>query len=157
MSLTFDSSIFDIWMAWAFGGTLVLCHEWTALEGLGEFIQSRQISVLGCTPTQLSVISPSEVPALRVAAIGGEAVPVPLIRDWSSHPTCKIFNQYGPTEAAVTVTSVRCTAQMTHPTSIGRPNPGSAEVFILDRWDQLVPIGVPGELHIAGPQLGGVI
>lgn len=100
MELTFDSSVFDIWMTWAFGGTAVLCDKWAALEGLGDFISKRNITYLGCTPTQLSVLTPDEVPTLRVVAIGGEAVPPPLIQTWVQHPCCRIYNQYGPTEAA---------------------------------------------------------
>ena len=153
MELSFDSSIFDIWMAWAFGGTLVLTETWTALDGLAEFISDRGITVLGCTPTQLSVMSPEDVPGLKVAAIGGEPVPPKLLRDWSRHPICRIYNQYGPTEAAVTVTSIRCSVDMLHPTSIGYANPGSVKLYILDAECNAVPVGEPGELCIAGPQL----
>lgn len=153
MELTFDSSVFDIWVAWAFGGTVVLCDKWTALEGLADFIRSRNITCLGCTPTQLSLISPQDVPALRVAAIGGEAVPPPLIEKWSRHPSCRIYNQYGPTEASVTVTSIQCKPGMKSPKSIGFANPASVKLYIIDRDGNAVDYHVPGELCIAGPQL----
>lgn len=153
MELTFDSSVFDIWVAWAFGGTVVLCDKWTALEGLAEFIRNRKITCLGCTPTQLSLISPEDVPDLHMVAIGGEAVTPSLIEKWSLHRCCRIYNQYGPTEACVTCTSIQCSPGMKSPKSIGYANPGSVKLYIVD------PDGIPvdcyaaGELCIAGPQL----
>ena len=153
MALTFDSSIFDLWMAWGYGGAVVLCGRWTAVEGLGAFMRERAITCLGCTPTQLGVMKPDEVPALRIAAIGGEAVPVPLIMDWLKHESCALYNQYGPTEATVTVTSLLCTPEMAHPTSIGYANPGSTSLYVVDGAGRLAPVGVPGELWIGGSQL----
>jgi len=153
MALTFDSSIFDLWMGWAFGGAVVLTTKYQILEGFAQFIQSRNISVIGCTPTQLGMINPEDVPLLRIVAIGGEAVPVPLIRKWSDLESRRFFNQYGPTETTCTVTSLLCTPDMQHPTSIGYANPGSTQLYILDAQLQLCPVGVPGELLVGGAQL----
>ena len=153
MELTFDSSVFDIWVAWAFGGTVLLCHQWTVLEELAVYICKRNVTVLGCTPTQLSLMSPEQVPSLRIVAIGGEAVPPPLIEKWSRHPSCRIYNQYGPTEATVTVTSIQCSPGMKSPKSIGYANPGSVKLYILDSTGRPVDADAPGELCISGPQL----
>ena len=105
------------------------------------------------TPTQLSLISSEDVPALRVAAIGREAMPPPLIEKWSRHPCCRIYNQYGHTEATVTVTSIQCTPGMKSPKSIGYANPGIVKLYIVDMDGNAMDYNVPGELCIAGPQL----
>ena len=66
----------------------------------------------------------------------------------------QLHNLYGPTEAAVQVTCGPCPRDGDEKTvPIGRPLPNT-QIYLLDRRGQPVPVGVPGELHIGGAQVG---
>ena len=84
----------------------------------------------------------------------GEVLPRGLMRSWTSKVQ-HFFNKYGPTEAAVDVLARKCTASMRFPSSIGWPFP-NIRVYIVDLASPLalVPPGIPGELAIAGVQVG---
>ena len=89
---------------------------------------------------------------LRTVISSGEALPPALAeRFHSALPNTGLHNLYGPTEAAVDVTWHHCRPG-DDPLPIGRPVPNT-EIRILDRLGEQVPIGVPGELCIAGIQL----
>ena len=68
-------------------------------------------------------------------------------------PGCRLYNEYGPTEATVWCTVYECPASGGRAgpqgVSIGRPIPG-AEVFVLDGDRKPVPVGVPGEIYVGG-------
>jgi len=108
---------------------------------------------MGATPTMLHMISPALVPDLRIVSIGREVLTPKLLMAWSTVESRALYNEYGPTEATVTVTDVRCRPDMRFMSSIGKPSPRTCHLYILDEFQQLQPIGVPGELYIGGPQL----
>src|SRR4029077_11731931 len=85
-------------------------------------------------------------PRLRVLTVAGEACSAELVRRWA--PGRAFFNLYGPTEATIWASAALCEAADGVPT-LGRPiaNP---RLYVLDQRLQPVPIGVPGELCIAG-------
>src|SRR5882672_11909846 len=67
-------------------------------------------------------------------------------------PNAALHNLYGPTEAAIDVTAFDC-SQLNYPfVPIGAPI-DNIQLYILDRHNHPQPIGVPGELHIAGDGL----
>ncbi len=90
--------------------------------------------------------------ALRVIWLGGETLTVPLAQQLGALVGGDIFNVYGPTEITVWSMSERVPRDATS-TTLGRPVP-NAEVYILDRHFQPVPIGVPGEICIGGAGVG---
>ena len=84
--------------------------------------------------------------------LGGEALSADLIqRTQAALPDCRIINAYGPTEASVTASAepFPCGVPPEPPVSTGRPI-SNVKIFVLDEHLQPVPIGVPGELCIAG-------
>nr|WP_228823415.1 non-ribosomal peptide synthetase [Nocardia blacklockiae] len=88
----------------------------------------------------------------RVLAIG-EALPGALAQRFrSAHPDVDLFNLYGPTEAAVSITSHRVTAADQVSVPIGAPE-WNSQVYVLDSRLHPVPVGVSGELYLAGAQL----
>ncbi len=86
---------------------------------------------------------------LRTLVVAGEACPLPLMRAWSN--TCDFYNAYGPTEATVCASMVQGATDADIVT-IGRPI-ANTRIHILNQQHQSVPIGIPGELCIAGAGL----
>ena len=98
-------------------------------------------------PSILALLPRDELPALRTIIVAGEACPAEVVSAWA--PGRRFFNAYGPTEATVWSTVARCEPDGLPP-SIGRPI-RNTRAYVLDPHLQLVPVGVPGELHVAGP------
>jgi len=82
--------------------------------------------------------------------LGGEAVPPALWAALRAHPGTRTVNLYGPTEA--TVDALGAHADEADVPVVGRPVAGIT-ARVLDRWLRPVPVGVTGELYLAGPQL----
>lgn len=89
--------------------------------------------------------------SLKTLMVGGEAVPLPLIRGLKTTTDAAIFNMYGPTESTIW----SCVYEFNgdeKKVSIGKPI-ANTQVYILDQERQLVPIGVAGDLYIGGKGL----
>nr|WP_322642344.1 MULTISPECIES: non-ribosomal peptide synthetase [unclassified Nostoc]MDZ7989625.1 amino acid adenylation domain-containing protein [Nostoc sp. DedVER02]MDZ8113701.1 amino acid adenylation domain-containing protein [Nostoc sp. DedVER01b] len=164
-SICFDTSIEEIFPCLCVGATLVLRTEeiLNSSEDFWRYCQKWQLTVLDL-PTAywhqlVAELKPQDsriFEGLRTVIIGGEAVQLEKVQHWHSSVTHlssvpELFNTYGPTEATVVTTLERLTPEATF-VSIGRPI-SNAQVYILDRYHQPVPIGVPGELHIGGTGL----
>ncbi|MBN3960151.1 non-ribosomal peptide synthetase [Nostoc sp. NMS8] len=147
-SFSFDASIWEVVMALRSGGTLYLGTKDSLLPGkpLIEQLRDHCITHITLPPSALAVMPGSELPALQTIIVAGEACAAELIRQWSAERN--FFNAYGPTEATVCATIAKCTED-DEKISIGRAI-ANTQVYILDENLQLVPIGVPGELHIGG-------
>ena len=102
-------------------------------------------------------VEPFEPAGLRWLLATGEALPPPLVGCWlRRYPQIPIVNAYGPTECADDVAhhQVRdpsATADIRIP--IGRPLP-NVRLYVLDQWQQLVPVGAQGELYVGGDCVG---
>ena len=147
-SLSFDASIPEIVMALGSGAALYLGTQNDLLPGQGllEFLRQHAITHVTLTPSALAVLPTTELPDLQMVLVGGEAPTPELISQWSKG---RLFiNAYGPTETTVNASMVECeNGQGLLPTV--RPS-ANKQLYILDPNLQPVPIGVPGELHIAG-------
>lgn len=148
MTIAFDFSIEEIWVAWMAGATLVPKPGKSALVGsdLRDFIIDRGITALSCVPTLLATIE-ADIPALRFLLVSGEACPQDLIARWA-RPGRRFLNVYGPTEATVTATWTTLSPE--RPVTIGVPLP-TYSVLILDPDEtRALPRGEQGEIAIAG-------
>src|SRR4029453_3084254 len=81
--------------------------------------------------------------------LAGEALPAALVRQWAAGR--RVFNAYGPTGTTVWGTVHACAAGPDAP-PIGAPI-ANTRVYVLDALQRPVPIGVPGELYLAGDGL----
>ncbi|MEM9509540.1 MAG: amino acid adenylation domain-containing protein, partial [Cyanobacteria bacterium P01_E01_bin.35] len=147
-SLSFDASIPEIVMALGSGAALYLGTQNDLLPGqpLLEFLRQHAITHITLPPSALAVLPSAELPALEMVLVGGEAPSPELISQWS--PGRLFINAYGPTETTVNASMVECgNGEGLLPTV--RPA-ANKQLYILDPNLQPVPIGVPGELHIAG-------
>jgi acyl carrier protein len=100
-----------------------------------------------CSPASIVAALPeAELPALRMVHVGGEVCPPELVNRWA--PGRRFFNVYGPTEASIIAIAAECRPDGTKPL-IGRPI-ANTQAYILDHYLQPVPVGVTGELYLAG-------
>src|SRR5262249_20069722 len=93
--------------------------------------------------------------SLKQVIVAGENCPSRLVDDHfckTSLSHCDLFNEYGPTEATVWCSFHKYERTRPAPQTIGKPIPNT-QIYILDRENAFVPIGVPGEICIAGPGL----
>lgn len=147
-SLSFDASIPEIVMALGSGAALYLGTKNNLLPGqeLLEFLRQHAITHITITPSALAVLPATELSDLEMVLVGGEAPSPELISQWSEG---RLFiNAYGPTETTVNASMVKCgNGEDLLPTVRPADN---KQLYILDPNLQPVPVGVPGELHIAG-------
>jgi len=155
-SFAFDSSLVGIFGTLCRGGVLVLTPGplQENLTGLAPFIAHHRISELLCVPSLYNLLleqaKPGQLDSLRVAIVAGESCPAELVeRHHKLIPHTTLFNEYGPTEAAVWSTVYKC-EHVGKSVPIGRPIP-NAKVYVVDSHLNPLPIGVPGELCIGGP------
>lgn len=140
-SLSFDASVWEIFMALLSGASLHLA----TMDNLIAVVNERLVTTGLLPPAVLSVVSPDDVPTLRTIISGGEPCSAEIVKRWSQ---AAFYNAYGPTEASVCATIARCEPDGREP-SIGRAVPG-ARLYVLDARLQPVPAGMSGELYIGG-------
>ena len=125
-----------------------------------EAIREHRPTVILCIVPSLlqAVIATGALPetfaSLRMVAAGGEvlqpAEASELMRTWG----CEVVNQYGPTETTMMACVHRIApADLSGPIPIGRPL-DNTRVFLLDRYLNEVPMGMPGEVYLAGAGVG---
>src|SRR6201991_5000549 len=148
LSVAFDASCEEMWLAWRHGACLVPAPRSLVRSGmdLGPWLVSRDITVVSTVPT-LAALWPAEaLEAVRLLIFGGEACP-PELAERLVVEGREVWNTYGPTEATV----VACGARLdgTGPVSIGLPLRGW-DLAVVDKEGQPVGIGEVGELVIGG-------
>jgi amino acid adenylation domain-containing protein len=124
---------------------------------LVETIVAENITIAHFVPSGLKVFlqepDAGKCVSLRRVVCGGEALPAELQAWFASVLEADLFNVYGPTEAAVDVSSMLCPKNPEPgPVLIGRPV-WNTRLYILDEQRRMLPSGVIGELYIAGVQL----
>jgi pristinamycin I synthase-3/4 len=146
--LHFDASVLDVFTALCSGATLVLASrdELMPGEGLAELLRRERVTHLKITPSALAVTPPAGLPELEAVMVGGEACGAELVARWA--PGRRFFNGYGATEHSVRCTAMLCT-DATRPPPVGRPI-ANARLYVLDAHFEPVPVGVPGEVYMAG-------
>jgi amino acid adenylation domain-containing protein len=148
-SLNFDASTWEIFTALANGATLCMAGRHALLPGdaLRDTIQALGITIALLPPVALNAMPAEGLDHLQTLLSGGEACSEQLSRQWS--PGRALFNAYGPTEGTVYATQQRCHPDYPGAPAIGRPIP-NVQLYILDAGLSPLPVGVAGELHIAG-------
>ncbi|WP_259662231.1 AMP-binding protein, partial [Zwartia hollandica] len=148
-SFAFDASFLEIMPVLCSGGALYLIEDATVRQdplALGKFIVANQISHADIPPVMLPEIPLESLSSLNTLIVGGEASSADLVRRHASH--CRMFNCYGPTEAAVCVAYAgpldpQMDAAALVP--IGRPIQNT-QIYILDGSLNPLPVGLAGEL-----------
>ncbi|APU15455.1 non-ribosomal peptide synthetase [Actinoalloteichus fjordicus] len=154
-ALNFDMSQGEIWTAFLVGARIVAVSPDDAQspEALTALLRDQRVTYAGLPPAMQSVMEPEPYPDLKYVMGGAEVLPPELVNKWNL-PGRKYLNLYGPTECAIGQTEYHVEQiEWTTPPPIGRPQL-NRQVYVVDRFDNLVPKGVNGELLIGGAEGG---
>ncbi|RJE81835.1 non-ribosomal peptide synthetase, partial [Paracoccus onubensis] len=156
-SLAFDASLAVIFGALANASTLVLPEPGAEKQPaeLARLIERHKIREWISGPGLWRAVleeGAADLTSLRTVVLGGEAIPVSLVAAHRQAVTAELWNEYGPTEAAIWCASALVTKGGTRQNLIGRPI-SNMQFHILDASLQAVPVGVVGELYISGAGL----
>ncbi|MGW5520588.1 amino acid adenylation domain-containing protein, partial [Nocardia africana] len=147
-SLAFDVSVWEIWSPLLHGGRLVVIPDSITRSptDFHNMLAAEHVTVLTQTPTAAAMLAPQDLESVTLI-LGGEPCPAEVVDQWA--PAHTVINGYGPTETTMCVSLTAPLAPGSGTPPIGAPVPGAA-LFALDRWLRPVPIGVTGELYVAG-------
>ncbi|MEV6835685.1 non-ribosomal peptide synthase/polyketide synthase [Streptomyces sp. NPDC051133] len=155
-SFSFDTSLEGVLLL-ADGHPLHLVDEVTRMDpaALVEYVVEHRVDFLDVTPSYLRQLLPAGLLTdprhrPRVLMLGGEAVTPVLWRELGAHPDVAAYNFYGPTEC--TVDALACRIEGDGRPLVGRPLP-NVRAYVLDDRLRPAPVGVGGELYLAGEQL----
>ncbi|MGW5223544.1 amino acid adenylation domain-containing protein [Nocardia niigatensis] len=148
-SPSFDVAVLELLLPLSSGATIVVAPgDAVGGDELAELLDREHVSHALFTPSVLSTIDHMRwpLPDLGHLIVGGEHCGAELVERWSRNR--QLVNDYGPTETTiVALVSYRLVAG--EPVAIGGPMPG-ARAWVLDQRLQPVPVGVAGELYLAG-------
>jgi amino acid adenylation domain-containing protein len=162
--LTFDLSVFDMFVAWERGACVCCPDEKHLLEPSG-FVREAALTVWFSVPSvamlmqRFGALKAKSFPDLRLSLFCGEALPADLAAAWAAAaPNSVLENLYGPTEATIACTAQRwtsdCASRANGLVPIGRPF-GKTLTRVVDDSLGEVPPGETGQLVLAGPQVVG--
>ncbi len=148
LSVAFDASCEEMWLAWRHGACLVPAPRALVRSGadLGPWLVEQRVTVVSTVPTLASLWPGEALGAVRLLIFGGEACP-PELADRLAVDGREVWNTYGPTEATV----VACAARLMPgtPVRIGLPLDGW-DLAVVDAQGDPVAEGEVGELMIGG-------
>ncbi|QRY60949.1 amino acid adenylation domain-containing protein [Gordonia sp. PDNC005] len=164
-SYSFDFSVWEMWAPLCSGGRVVVVDHPTSRDpkAFGDLLRDQQVTVLNQTPSAFYALTDAECDrddtsglAVRTVVFGGEALDLHRLRRWrETHPSDQttLINMFGITETTVHTTVHVVTGDEASGASvIGRPLPGLS-TYVLDHRLRPVPVGVVGELYVAGTQV----
>lgn len=147
LSVGFDASCEEMWLAWRNGAALVPAPRDLVRSGaeLGRFVAASGVTVMSSVPTIVSMLEKSDLANVRLLVLGGEACSEQL--GWELARGREVWNTYGPTEATVVTTACPiCPDERLH---IGWPLPGW-DVAVVGQDGSPLSCGETGELVVGG-------
>ncbi|MCG7560202.1 non-ribosomal peptide synthetase [Pseudoalteromonas sp. McH1-42] len=162
-SFCFDFSVWEMYGALLFGAKLVVVSKAVSqdTQAFAQCLLNEKVTILNQTPGAFYVLQ-SAMCALpeadqarcqvRYVIFGGEALQPGKLRPWANRfDICQLINMYGITETTVHVTFKRLTQA---DLALGVSNIGHAipttSCYVLDKHQQLLPMGAVGELYVGG-------
>ena len=158
-TISFDASTFEVWGSLLNGARLALLPPGPpSLTELGQAVKRYQVSTLWLTAGLFHLMVDNHLDDLRSVRqllAGGDVLSVPHVRKVCSElRDCRVINGYGPTES----TTFTCCYPLMDLNRVNGSVPigfpiSNTTVYVLDRYRNPTPIGVPGELYIGGDGL----
>jgi amino acid adenylation domain-containing protein len=161
-TFTFDVSVWEFFLPLCWGAKMVMCEkEDIASPGrILDLIEKEKVTCLHFVPSMLNAFMGALFPkpdiaqtlqSLRMVITSGEALALNTVKDWYAKVQIPIYNLYGPTEASIDVTYYD-TSGKDIKIPIGKPI-WNTRIYILGTNDCVVPVGVSGEICLAGDGL----
>jgi acyl-CoA synthetase (AMP-forming)/AMP-acid ligase II/acyl carrier protein len=158
--MSFDAATFEIWGTLLNGGSLDIVPQEVVLnpKSFAAWLGERSVQSMFLTAAlfnQIAMIEPAAFGTLRDLMVGGEALTPSWIRAvLEAGPPHRLLNGYGPTENTTFTTwyPIAEVEKEARSIPIGKPI-ANTRVYVLDRWLNPMPAGVPGELYIGGDGL----
>jgi nonribosomal peptide synthetase DhbF len=151
-SLSFDAATGEIFRALLAGATLIVSPQVSAgPQALDRLVREARATHSLVPPAVLATMPPGSLAGLQTLTVGGEACP-PALAGWATGR--RMLNGYGPTESTIAATyyQLNATDSVRGSIPIGQAVAGT-RLYILDESLQPVPVGIPGELYLAGTGL----
>ncbi len=162
-SYAFDFSVWELWGALLYGGTVVVVPYWISRspEAFRELLVEEGVTVLNQTPSAFRQLVRADLAQaaaryrLRYVIFGGEALELQSLRPWFERygdEAPQLVNMYGITETTVHVSYRRIRMrdlELGAGSVIGIPIP-DLRIYVLDAHRRPVPVGVPGEMYVGG-------
>ncbi|MFA7759045.1 amino acid adenylation domain-containing protein [Streptomyces sp. NRRL B-2790] len=155
----FDASTYEIWVPLLSGGRLVIAPAGDLeVQGLRRLIAEERITALWLTAGVFALMAEEAAECfkgVREVWAGGDVLsPVAVRRVLQACPGIEVVNGYGPTETTTFAAShrLRSADDLTDQVPIGRPL-DNMRAYVLDGGLRPVPVGVAGELYVAGAGL----
>ncbi|MGW0801564.1 Pls/PosA family non-ribosomal peptide synthetase [Nonomuraea sp. NPDC002799] len=148
LSVAFDASCEEMWLAWRHGACLVPAPRSLVRTGmdLGPWLAEQGVTAVSTVPTLAALWPAGHLGDIRLLIFGGEACP-PELAERLAVPGREVWNTYGPTEATVVASAARLTGE--GPVRIGLPLDGW-DLAVVDAAGEPVAMGETGELIIGG-------
>lgn len=157
--ITFDVSLVELFWPLQVGATLVISEPYGHMDpnGLITSIIKHEITNIHFVPSLLNIFIDTKgvesCKSLKRIFCSGEALSAPIVQKVFDKLDVEVHNLYGPTEASVEVTKWQCKKDdLTNGIPIGKPV-ANTKLYILDENLNQLPIGLIGELYIAGAQV----
>ncbi|SCF56778.1 amino acid adenylation domain-containing protein, partial [Streptomyces sp. Ncost-T10-10d] len=149
-SAGFDTFGWEWFMALLTGAALVVIPRDRRLgTALPRFLTEQRVTHVTLPPAVLATLDEASVDPDTVLVVAGEACPPEVMARWARGRA--MFNSYGPTETTVDATLWRCAPEAAE-VAIGTPVINT-QVYVLDECLVPTPVGVAGELYVAGAGL----
>lgn len=156
-TISFDIFVLETLLPLSMGLKIVIADENQQIdpELLGEVIVKNKVDMIQMTPSRMQLLTSNKKGAaslekVKDIMVGGEPFPVNLLDELKKLTGANIYNMYGPTETTVWSTLKDLTGASE--INIGKPI-SNTRIYILDRYNNLLPQGIKGELCIGGDGL----
>lgn len=157
-TISFDIFGLEIWCSLTSGLTVIIANEEEQHNPalLNKLCIKNNVNMIQTTPSRYAIMMEEKenVKFLEKATdilVGGEPISEKILSNLQKRSKAKIFNMYGPTETTIWSTIKELTNEKV--ITIGRPI-ANTQVYVLNKNLQVVPIGITGELYIAGDGVG---
>ena len=150
-SFSFDAFVEELYPVLLRGGRLAIPppHVVKDMDRLADFVRKHQVTLITCSPLLLNEFNHrGDLRGVHTFISGGDVLRAEYVDRLLQHS--RVYNTYGPTETTVCATYYPCAPGPAGTVPVGSPIKGY-RVYVCARDGGLLPVGIPGEICVAGP------